>query len=67
MALITCVECQAQLSSEAPACPQCGKPNDQAPKFFDPKANFKSCLGVILFFVILYVGWMILMGWGAFR
>jgi hypothetical protein len=67
MALITCAECGSQLSSEAPACPKCGKPNAAAPKFLDPKANAKSCLGVIFFFVILWIGWQLLAAMGAFR
>lgn len=27
MALVTCPECNAEMSSEAHACPKCGKPN----------------------------------------
>lgn len=29
MAMTTCRECEGALSSEAPACPHCGAPNDQ--------------------------------------
>ena len=31
MALVTCPDCQAQISDAAPACPKCGRPMRMAP------------------------------------
>jgi hypothetical protein len=59
MALITCVDCEKQFSSEASQCPNCGRPNvplsriQQAEQAGASRKRFAiGCAGVALVFVV---------------
>ena len=53
MALINCPECSAELSSDAVACPRCGKPNKKA---VHKKQNSAQGAGVVIMVVALPLG-----------
>lgn len=48
MALVTCTECGAEMSSEALACPRCGKPNASAIHKKQNGAQSMGCLLMVL-------------------
>jgi Uncharacterised protein family UPF0547 len=55
MALITCPECQKEISSEATACPNCGYSFKKATQKKKSSPLAIGCLGVIILFIFLYI------------
>ncbi len=49
MALTTCMECKAQISSKAKACPQCGK----------PRSTFLTELGCVVLVLLALGAWFL--------
>lgn len=49
MALISCPECNAEVSDQAPACPKCGHPIAEQPKkqFTGPPVDCSNCGGLL--------------------
>ena len=57
MSMITCPDCKTEMSSSAPACPKCGKPNSEAP------SNIKRVgilLAIGIFFLPVIFSWFTL-------
>ena len=48
MALINCAECNSEMSSDAEACPHCGKPNANASKKKQNSGQAFGCLLMVL-------------------
>lgn len=48
MALIKCPECAKEMSSDATACPSCGKPNEVAAKKKSTSTRDAGCLLMVL-------------------
>lgn len=48
MALIKCTECGKEMSSDAAACPSCGKPNEAAAKKQSTSTRDAGCLLMVL-------------------
>jgi hypothetical protein len=55
MALIKCPECGKEMSSEAPACPNCGKPNVTVAKKKSTSTRDAGCLLMLLAFLGSFV------------
>ena len=53
MALIQCGECGGNMSSEAPACPSCGKPNKAAVRAKENSRQSLGCLIIVLSFFLI--------------
>ena len=56
MALVKCEDCGREMSSDAVACPQCGKPNKQAQHKAENSKQAVGCafmLGGLVLFVFL--------------
>lgn len=68
MALISCPDCGKEVSEQAPACPNCGRPmgnennwqrTTEGGKFLDPAENGRGCLRVVLIvFVLIIIGYI---------
>jgi hypothetical protein len=48
MALVTCSDCSKEMSSDAPACPHCGKPNAAVAKKKSTSTRDAGCLLMVL-------------------
>lgn len=57
MPMITCTDCSKQMSDSASACPNCGKPNVNAPA---EKRPVGILLGIGIFFIPLFFSWFTL-------
>lgn len=57
MALMNCPDCGTEISTEAPTCPKCGRPNVPAKR--KPGAISTGCAAVILIVAIIgFLGWL---------
>lgn len=52
MALITCAECGREMSSEATACPACGKPNKTAQNKATDSKQQVGCAMLVLSIIV---------------
>lgn len=57
MPMITCPDCSKEMSDSAPACPNCGKPNANAPV---PVRSVGILLGIGIFLIPLIFSWFTL-------
>lgn len=55
--MINCLDCEKEMSDSAPACPNCGKPNANAPEEVRPVGIL---LGIGIFFIPLIFSWFTL-------
>ena len=53
MALVTCPDCQAQISDAAPACPKCGRPMGARPTRRTPLRS-AIMLGAVTLFLVIF-------------
>ena len=53
MPLVTCADCGHEMSSEATACPKCGKPNKKA---LAKAKNAKQAMGCLFILLSLVLG-----------
>lgn len=57
MPMITCPDCSKEMSDSAPSCPNCGRPNANAPAQARPVSTL---LGIGIFFLPLIFSWFTL-------
>ena len=55
MALVKCADCGREMSTDALACPQCGKPNKQAQRRAESSMQAVGCAFILVTVLVVFV------------
>lgn len=62
MALITCPDCDKQVSASAPACPHCGRPSEQGNALLGRSTGQHGAVKILSLLMVMIGGGMWLVG-----